>query len=96
MNPYLAIGAQIAAGLAGIENKLELDEPAKGDVYQGDTKMIPENLGEAKLALAQSEMLKSAFGEDVVKHYCRVAEVELEEFDRVVTDWEIARGFERA
>ena len=68
----------------------------KGDVYQGDTKMIPENLGEAKLALAQSEMLKSAFGEDVVKHYCRAAEVELEEFDRVVTDWEIARGFERA
>ena len=68
----------------------------KGDVYQGDTKMIPENLGEAKLALAQSEMLKSAFGEDVVKHYCRAAEVELEEYDRVVTDWEIARGFERA
>ena len=96
MNPYLAIAAQIAAGLAGIENKLELDEPAKGDVYKGDTKMIPENLREAKFALSQSEMLKSAFGEEVVKHYCRAAEVELEEFDRVVTDWEIARGFERA
>ena len=96
MNPYLAIAAQIAAGLAGIENKLELDEPAKGDVYKGDTKMIPENLREAKFALSQSEMLKSAFGEGVVKHYCRAAEVELEEFDRVVTDWEIARGFERA
>ena len=81
MNPYLAIAAQIAAGLAGIENKLELDEPAKGDVYQGDTKMIPENLRDAKFALAQSKMLKSAFGEDVVKHYCRAAEVELEEFD---------------
>jgi glutamine synthetase len=46
--------------------------------------------------MSQSEMLKSAFGEEVVKHYCRAAEVELEEFDRVVTDWEIARGFERA
>ena len=96
MNPYLAIAAQIAAGIAGIENKLVLDEPAKGDVYQGDTKMIPASLREAKDALSASEMLKSAFGEDVVKHYCRAAEVELEEFDRVVTDWEIARGFERA
>ena len=96
MNPYLAIAAQIAAGIAGIENKLVLDEPAKGDVYQGDTKMIPASLREAKDALSTSGMLKSAFGEDVVKHYCRAAEVELEEFDRVVTDWEIARGFERA
>ena len=96
MNPYLAIAAQIAAGIAGIENKLVLDEPAKGDVYQGDTKMIPASLREAKDALSASGMLKSAFGEDVVIHYCRAAEVELEEFDRVVTDWEIARGFERA
>jgi len=96
MNPYLAIAAQIAAGIAGIENKLVLDEPAKGDVYQGDTKMIPASLREAKDALSASGMLKSAFGKDVVKHYCRAAEVELEEFDRVVTDWEIARGFERA
>ena len=96
MNPYLAIAAQIAAGIAGIENKLLLDEPAKGDVYQGNTKMIPASLREAKDALSASEMLKSAFGDDVVKHYCRAAEVELEEFDRVVTDWEIARGFERA
>ena len=96
MNPYLAIAAQIAAGIAGIENKLVLDEPAKGDVYQGNTKMIPASLREAKDALSASGMLKSAFGEDVVKHYCRTAEVELEEFDRVVTDWEIARGFERA
>ena len=96
MNPYLAIAAQIAAGIAGIENKLLLDEPAKGDVYQGNTKMIPASLREAKDALSASEMLKSAFGEDVVKHHCRAAEVELEEFDRVVTDWEIARGFERA
>ena len=36
------------------------------------------------------------FGEKVVAHYVRCAEWEQEEFDRVVTDWEIARGFERA
>ena len=41
-------------------------------------------------------MLKEAFGEDVIKHYVRCAEVEIEEFEKVVTDWEVKRGFERA
>jgi len=31
-----------------------------------------------------------------VDHYVRAAEVEIEDFDRAVTDYEIARGFERA
>jgi glutamine synthetase len=31
----------------------------------------------------------------VIDHYTRAAEVEQEEFDAVVTDWEISRGFER-
>ena len=34
--------------------------------------------------------------EEVVAHYARAAEWEIEEFNRVVTDYEIARGFERA
>ena len=41
-------------------------------------------------------MLKEAMGEDVVAHYSRCAEWEQEEFDRAVTQWEIARGFEKA
>ena len=41
-------------------------------------------------------MLRAAMGDEVVDHYARAAEVEIEEFERVVTDWEIARGFERA
>jgi glutamine synthetase len=46
--------------------------------------------------LMASDMLKAAFGEDVVRHYARAAEWEIEEFNRVVTDYEIARGFEKA
>ena len=41
-------------------------------------------------------MLRAALGDFVVDHYTRAAEWEQEEFDRVVTDWEIARGFEKA
>ena len=54
------------------------------------------NLRDAKEALHGSDMLRAAMGDDVIDHYTRAAEWELEEFDRVVTDWEIARGFERA
>jgi glutamine synthetase len=41
-------------------------------------------------------MLNEAFGETVIAHYARAAEVEIEDFNRVVTDYEIARGFEKA
>jgi glutamine synthetase len=96
MNPYLAMAGMLAAGIAGIEEGLELQAPATGDVYQGDSGMIPETLREARLSLKGSKMLRAAMGDDVVDHYARAAEVEIEDFDRVVTDYEIARGFERA
>ena len=41
-------------------------------------------------------MLKEAFGAETVTHYARAAAWEIEEFNRVVTDYEIARGFEKA
>ena len=46
--------------------------------------------------MLKSKMLRGAFGESVLRHYARAAEWEIEEFDRVVTDYEVARGFERA
>jgi glutamine synthetase len=96
MNPYLAMAAMLAAGIAGIEEGLELQAPTQGDVYQGDTGLIPGNLKDAGEALKASSMLRAALGDVVVDHYVRAAEVEIEEFERVVTDWEVARGFELA
>ena len=96
MNPYLATAAMLAAGIAGIEEALELPPPATGDVYRGETGQIPGTLKDARDALHGSEMLHTALGDGVVDHYVRAAEAEIEEFERVVTDWEIARGFERA
>ncbi len=96
LNPYLAMAAQLAAGIKGIEDALKLAPPTIGDAYQGNTGMIPQNLRDAMGTLKGSTMLREAFGDEVIDHYTRAAEWELEEFDRVVTDWEIARGFERA
>ena len=97
LNPYLAQAAQIAAGIAGLEEKLELAAPTGGDVYETKAAPeIPKNLRDATETLRASAMLRTAFGDDVVDHYTRAAEWEVEEFGRAVTDYEIARGFERA
>jgi len=96
LNPYLAIACQIAAGIKGIEDSLPLDPPTTGDAYSDNSEHIPYTLRDAAVALKGSDMLRAAFGDDVVDHYHRAAEWEQEEFDRVVTDYEIARGFERA
>ncbi len=95
MNPYLAMAVQLAAGIKGIEDKEPLDPPFQGDAYEGKGGYIPQNLRDAKDTLKASVMLREALGDDVVDHYTRAAEWELEEFDKVVTDYEIARGFER-
>jgi glutamine synthetase len=97
LNPYLAQAAMLAAGIKGIEDKMALPAPTTGDVYE-DAKAadIPQTLRAATVTLRSSKFLRDAMGDDVIDHYTRCAEWEQEEFDRVVTDWEIARGFERA
>ena len=48
LNPYLAFAALIAGGLAGIEEKLELEAPFSGDAYVGKTlPEVPKTLREA-------------------------------------------------
>ena len=97
LNPYLAFASQIAAGLAGIEEGLELEDEFKGDAYVAKrVRDIPRTLRDATRALKRSKMLRAAFGDDVVDHYVHAAEWEQSEYDRRVTDWEVARGFERA
>ncbi|MTH99826.1 glutamine synthetase family protein [Roseibium sp. RKSG952] len=97
LNPYLALAAQLAAGIKGLEEKLDLAPPASGDVYEASSaREIPGTLRDARDTLINSTMLRDAFGDAVIDHYARAAEWEIEEFDRAVTDYEVARGFERA
>ncbi len=97
LNPYLAFAALIAAGLAGIEQKLELEAPFVGDAYAGaKLREIPKTLREATETLRKSKMLRAAFGDQVVEHYLHAAEWEQFEYDRRITDWELKRGFERS
>lgn len=97
LNPYLAFAALLAAGIKGIEEKLQLEPEFVGDAYAPDSGVqeIPTTLRAATIVLDGSEMLRAAFGDDVIDHYVHAARHEQSEYDARVTDWEISRGFER-
>ena len=95
-NPYLAFAATIAAGLHGIKNKLKPPRLYEGNAYADATlPQIPKTLREAIAELERSKAAREAFGAPVVEHYLHTARLEQQAFDRVVTDWELHRNFER-
>ena len=97
LNPYLAMAGLLAAGLDGIEQKMELEPEMRGDMYSAaGVREIPKTLREAAAMLHGSAMLRAAMGDDVIDHYHHAALWEIQEQDRVVTDFELSRLFERA
>ncbi|MEU3048885.1 MULTISPECIES: glutamine synthetase family protein [unclassified Streptomyces] len=95
VNPYLAVAGLVAAGLHGVEQRLELPEPCTGNAYAQDHAHVPTTLREAAELWETSAVAKAAFGDEVVAHYRNMARVELDAFDAAVTDWELRRSFER-
>jgi len=95
VNPYLALASLIAAGLHGIDNELELEPALEGNAYESDKPHVPTNIYAARDLFEESEVVKEAFGADVVDHYLNRAQVEIDASEAAVTDWEKFRGFER-
>ncbi len=95
VNPYLALAGMLAGGLYGIENELTLEDELVGSAYDSDKPHVPHTLRDARELFAASDIARTAFGDDVVGHYVNMADVELAAFDAHVTDWELARSFER-
>jgi len=85
----------IAGGFHGIENGLERPAPLEGNAYESDAERFPHTLREAIVALETGAMARAAFGDQVVDHYLNYARTEQALFDKVVTDYERKRLFER-
>jgi glutamine synthetase len=95
-NPYLAMAALLAAGLDGIENKTDPGPELKGNAYEaGEAEAFPSSLREAVGLWEKSAFAKQAFGDMVHKHYLNYGQLEQGLFDKVVTDYERRRMFER-
>jgi glutamine synthetase len=94
-NPYLAMAALLAAGLYGIEQKLELGPAFEGNAYESDVERFPHTMREAIDRLEQGTVARQLLGDEVVDHYLNYARTEQQLFDGVVTDYEKERMFER-
>jgi glutamine synthetase len=96
-NPYLAFAATIAAGMWGIDNKIEPPEMFVGNAYEAkDVPRVPYSLHEAIDAFTDSKVAREAFGDFVFEHLLNTAVQEQVIYDNTaVTDWELARYFER-
>jgi len=95
-NPYIALAAAIAAGLHGVDHGLELGDPYPANAYEAEgVPRIPTSLVEALGELERSTVATEAFGEEVHHHLVNTARQEWAAANRVVTDWELARNFER-
>jgi glutamine synthetase len=94
-NPYLAFAALLAAGLYGIEEKLELKPAFEGNAYESDVERFPHALREAIKRLESSAVARRLLGDDVIDHYLNYARTEQELFDKTVTGYERERMFER-
>jgi glutamine synthetase len=94
-NPYLAFSALLAAGLYGIEQKLELGPALEGNAYISDAERFPHAMREAIARLEQSTVARQLLGDEVIEHYLNYARTEQELFDKTVTGYERERMFER-
>jgi glutamine synthetase len=93
INPYLAMAASLAAGLEGIQQGLK-PWPPEVDGYKSGAKRLPRSLAEATRLLNSSEVARDWLGNDFIDHYVATREWEVRQFERAVTDWELARYLE--
>jgi glutamine synthetase len=94
-NPYLAFAALLAAGLYGIEEKLELGPAFEGNAYESDVERFPHTLRDAIDRLEGGTLARRLLGDEVVDHYLNYARTEQRLFDEAVTCYERERMFER-
>ena len=98
-NPYIALGAVIAAGLHGVRNEIEPPDPVKCDPgVLSDTERqergidrLPQTLGETISALREDEVLLDALGPELSKVFLAVRQVEWEGMQ----DWDLPTEVER-
>jgi glutamine synthetase len=93
INPYTAIAACLAAGMHGMEGKIDPPKGVQGDATTG-LRPLPRSLGEATNLLKNSKIARDLLGDRFVDHYVKTREHEVARYDRAVSNWELERYFE--
>ncbi len=84
-NPYLLQAGIIAAGLEGINKKLNPGKPLHCNMYEDykkypKLKKLPNDINQAINMLQNSKALSKAFGSDVIKSYIKLKNSEIKNF----------------
>ncbi|KPX43933.1 Glutamate--ammonia ligase [Pseudomonas syringae pv. helianthi] len=87
-NPYLAIAASLAAGLHGIEQRLEPTPPLQGELEVPEELLLPCTLHAALERLKSSQLAKELFGHEFIEGYIASKTLELTSFFDEITPWE--------
>jgi glutamine synthetase len=100
-NPYLAATVILAAGIDGIENRIDPGEPNSDNLYSiphdelraRGLDTLPSNLLQATMELERDEVIREALGEarneDYVDYFIRVKQEEWNRYHEQVTPWEV-------
>ncbi len=95
-NPYLATAALIAAGLDGVDRKLDPGPAVTDDLFvmpQAEQRargigLLPQSLAEALAALEADEVVRGALGAELSAEFLRLKRAEWTEYARHVSAWE--------
>ena len=98
-NPYLALAVQLAAGLDGVERKLEAREPVNRNIFTMSFRdrrkyridELPRDLHEALDQLDRDDVVKQALGPHLTERFLEAKREEVEAYNRHVSQWEIGR-----
>ena len=98
-NPYLASVAMLAAGLDGIDNKLDPGQPNRENMYRMSERdledrgieVLPATLDDALSELEKDDVILDALGRDFAGYYIAMKRREWNEYHSTVSQWEIDR-----
>jgi glutamine synthetase len=98
-NPYLATAALVAAGLDGIDRRLELPPECLDDLYElpaADLRArgharLPASLGAALDALQADDVIRTALGDVLVEQFVRLKREEIDAYETQISGWELQR-----
>ncbi|HBT39386.1 MAG: Glutamine synthetase [Thermotoga sp. 50_1627] len=98
-NAYLALAVMMAAGLDGIEKRIEPPLPIEENIYamsdekkaQIKIESLPGSLKDALEEMKNSTLVREVLGEHIFRKFLDLKRREWREFSINVTDWEIRR-----
>lgn len=95
-NPYLALAAILAAGLDGIENRIQPPAPSNKNIFQMTAEerikdgigSLPGSLDEAIMELSKSEFVKNVLGNHIFEKYIEAKNNECDAYRTRISKWE--------